>query len=102
MFPVVNARILNPDGPRVRGRTDAHDARPRRLLASGAGLLNDTWGGWDPLLAEVATEFGADLVCPPAGALLPAAQPKSPRTSRKSWARRISSRVSSGRCRQAR
>ena len=35
----------------------------RAACEAGADLLNDTWGGWDPLLAEVAAEFGAALVC---------------------------------------
>ncbi|MGO8851982.1 dihydropteroate synthase, partial [Mycobacterium sp.] len=31
--------------------------------AAGADLINDTWGGIDPALAEVAAEFDAGLVC---------------------------------------
>ena len=37
--------------------------------AAGADLLNDSWGGWDARLAEVAAEFGADVVCSHAGGL---------------------------------
>ncbi len=45
----------------------------RAACESGANLLNDSWGGYDPLLAEVAAEFGAGLVCAHAG-------PQQPRT----------------------
>ena len=31
----------------------------RAVCEAGADLLNDTWCGWDPSLAEVAAEFGA-------------------------------------------
>ena len=43
----------------------------RAVCAAGADLLNDTWSGWDPKLAEVAAEFGAGLVCSHAGGLHP-------------------------------
>jgi dihydropteroate synthase len=43
----------------------------RAVCAAGADLLNDTWSGWDPKLAEVAAEFGAGLVCSHAGGLRP-------------------------------
>ncbi|HEX4256939.1 MAG TPA: dihydropteroate synthase, partial [Streptosporangiaceae bacterium] len=39
----------------------------RAVCAAGADLLNDTWSGWDPKLAEVAAEFDAGLVCSHAG-----------------------------------
>lgn len=42
---------------------------------AGADLLNDTWGGWDPGLAEVAAEFDAGLVCSHAGGLPPRTRP---------------------------
>jgi dihydropteroate synthase len=45
----------------------------REACAAGADLINDSWGGWDPRLAEVAAEFGAGLVCAHAG-------PQQPRT----------------------
>ena len=35
----------------------------KQACAAGADLINDTWGGHDPDLAEVAAEFGAGLVC---------------------------------------
>jgi dihydropteroate synthase len=41
------------------------------VCAAGADLLNDTWSGWDPKLAEVAAEFGVGLVCSHAGGLQP-------------------------------
>ena len=47
----------------------------RVACAAGANLLNDTWGGWDPLLAEVAAESGAALVCSHAGGLPPRTRP---------------------------
>ncbi len=43
----------------------------RAVCVAGADLLNDTWSGWDPKLAEVAAEFGAGLVCSHAGGLQP-------------------------------
>ena len=43
----------------------------RAVCAAGADLLNDTWSGWDPKLAEVAAEFGVGLVCSHAGGLQP-------------------------------
>ena len=33
------------------------------LCAAGADLINDTWGGWDERLPEVAASCGAGLVC---------------------------------------
>jgi dihydropteroate synthase len=47
----------------------------RAACEAGADLLNDTWGGWDPLLTEVAAEFGAGLVCSHAGGLPPRTRP---------------------------
>jgi len=43
----------------------------RAACAAGADLLNDTWSGWDPKLAEVAAEFGVGLVCSHTGGLQP-------------------------------
>jgi dihydropteroate synthase len=43
--------------------------------AAGADMINDTWGGWDPRLAEVAAEVGATLVCSHAGGLPPRTRP---------------------------
>jgi dihydropteroate synthase len=47
----------------------------RAACQAGADLLNDTWGGWDPKLTEVAAEFGAGLVCSHAGGLPPRTRP---------------------------
>jgi len=47
----------------------------REACAAGADLLNDSWGGWDPRLAEVAAEHGAGLVCSHAGGLPPRTRP---------------------------
>jgi len=47
----------------------------RELCAAGADLINDTWGGWDGRLPEVAAEFGAGLVCSHAGGLPPRTRP---------------------------
>ncbi len=47
----------------------------RELLAAGADVLNDTWGGWDEQLPEVAAEYGAGLVCSHAGGLPPRTRP---------------------------
>jgi dihydropteroate synthase len=48
----------------------AHEA-----VAAGADLINDTWGGPDPRLAEVAGATGAGLVCAHAGGLQPRTRP---------------------------
>ncbi len=47
----------------------------REACAAGADLLNDTWGGWDRRLAEVAAESGAGIVCSHAGHLPPRTRP---------------------------
>ncbi|WP_243774879.1 dihydropteroate synthase [Actinomadura barringtoniae] len=47
----------------------------REVAAAGADLLNDTWGGPDPRLAEVAAEHGIGLVCAHAGGLEPRTRP---------------------------
>jgi dihydropteroate synthase len=45
------------------------------VAAAGADLLNDTWGGPDPRLAEVAARYGIGLVCAHAGGLGPRTRP---------------------------
>jgi dihydropteroate synthase len=45
------------------------------VCEAGADLLNDTWGGWDPKVAEVAAEHGAGIVCSHAGGALPRTRP---------------------------
>jgi dihydropteroate synthase len=47
----------------------------RELCSVGADLVNDTWSGFDPQLAEVAAEFGAGLVCSHTGGLPPRTDP---------------------------
>lgn len=47
----------------------------RVLIDAGAHVLNDTWGGPDPRLAEVAAATGAGLVCAHAGGLAPRTRP---------------------------
>jgi dihydropteroate synthase len=42
---------------------------------AGADLLNDTWGGADPQLAQVAARRGIGLVCAHAGGLTPRSRP---------------------------
>ncbi|MBQ1072777.1 dihydropteroate synthase [Micromonospora sp. C31] len=44
-------------------------------VAAGADLLNDTWSGADPALAQVAARTGAGLVCSHAGGLAPRTRP---------------------------
>lgn len=46
--------------------------------AAGADLLNDTWGGVDPRLAEVAAARGIGLVCAHAGVTAPRTRPLRP------------------------
>jgi dihydropteroate synthase len=45
------------------------------VAEAGADLLNDTWGGVDPRLAEVAAAHGIGLVCAHAGGLDPRTRP---------------------------
>jgi dihydropteroate synthase len=47
----------------------------RAACAAGADLINDTWAGADPKLAEVAAEFGAGLVCSHTGGVSPRTDP---------------------------
>jgi len=47
----------------------------REVVAAGADLLNDTWSGADPALAEVAAEGGVGLVCSHVGPLTPRSRP---------------------------
>lgn len=47
----------------------------RLACAEGADLLNDTWAGADPRLAEVAAEFGAGYVCTHTGSASPRTRP---------------------------
>lgn len=47
----------------------------REVVAAGASVLNDTWSGADPRLAEVAAQSGAGLVCSHVGPLAPRSRP---------------------------
>jgi dihydropteroate synthase len=47
----------------------------REVCRAGADLLNDTWAGADPRLAEVAAEFGVGIVCSHTGGLPPRTDP---------------------------
>jgi dihydropteroate synthase len=47
----------------------------RELCSLGADLVNDTWSGADPQVAEVAAEYGAGLVCSHSGGLPPRTDP---------------------------
>jgi len=42
---------------------------------AGADLINDTWAGADPCLAEVAARFGAGIVCSHTGGAAPRTNP---------------------------
>ncbi|MEV4677684.1 dihydropteroate synthase [Actinomadura sp. NPDC049382] len=62
--------------PRVVISVDTWRAEVGEVVArAGADLLNDTWGGPDPRLAEVAAAHGIGLVCAHAGALEPRTRP---------------------------
>jgi dihydropteroate synthase len=50
----------------------------REVCAAGADLLNDAWGGFDPVLAEVAAEHGAALVCTHTNGAAPRTAPHRP------------------------
>ncbi len=47
----------------------------RPACQEGADLLNDSWAGADPQLAEVAAEFGAGYVCTHTGTAAPRTRP---------------------------
>ncbi len=47
----------------------------RQACIAGADLINDTWAGADPLLADVAAEFGVGIVCSHTGGVLPRTDP---------------------------
>jgi dihydropteroate synthase len=47
----------------------------RAACEAGADLLNDTWAGVDPKLAEVAAEFGVGIVCSHTGGAPPRTDP---------------------------
>ncbi|WP_407640521.1 dihydropteroate synthase [Actinokineospora iranica] len=47
----------------------------RAVCAAGADLINDTWAGADPRLAEVAAEYGVGIVCSHTGGAAPRTDP---------------------------
>lgn len=47
----------------------------RLACEAGVDLINDTWAGSDPRLAEVAAAFGAGYVCSHTGGVAPRARP---------------------------
>jgi dihydropteroate synthase len=47
----------------------------RAVCAEGADLINDSWGGFDPALAEVAAAHDVALICTHAGGLTPRTRP---------------------------
>ena len=47
----------------------------RAAALEGADLLNDTWAGADPTLADVAAEFGVGIVCSQTGGAVPRRRP---------------------------
>ncbi|WP_284742482.1 dihydropteroate synthase [Amycolatopsis sp. RTGN1] len=47
----------------------------RLACEAGADLINDTWAGADPRLAEIAAEFGAGYVCTHTGGAAPRTRP---------------------------
>ncbi|GII57220.1 dihydropteroate synthase [Planotetraspora thailandica] len=62
--------------PDVIISVDTWRAEVAKVVAeAGADLLNDTWGGVDPGLAEVAGTYGIGLVCAHAGRVEPRTRP---------------------------
>jgi dihydropteroate synthase len=47
----------------------------RQACRAGADLINDTWGGIDPAMPEIAAEFETGLVCSHTGGLPPRTRP---------------------------
>jgi dihydropteroate synthase len=47
----------------------------REACAAGADLVNDSWGGWDSKLAEVAAEYGVGYICTHVGTQPPRTRP---------------------------
>jgi dihydropteroate synthase len=62
--------------PRLVISVDTWRAGVGRLACEeGADILNDTWAGADPKLAEVAAEFGVGVVCSHTGGAVPRTRP---------------------------
>lgn len=62
--------------PEVAISVDTWRAEVGRLaVAEGADLINDSWAGFDPRLAEVAAAAGAGIVCSHTGGAQPRQRP---------------------------
>ena len=62
--------------PEIAISVDTWRAEVGKVVAeAGADLLNDTWGGVDPQLADVAATYRIGLVCAHAGGLQPRTRP---------------------------
>ncbi|EKU49429.1 MULTISPECIES: dihydropteroate synthase [Brevibacterium] len=70
VVPVVEAVIRRRPDLLISVDTWRHEVA-EAVCAAGAGLLNDTWAGADPLVAEVAARFDVGLVCSHTGGLSP-------------------------------
>lgn len=72
--PVVERLRAEDDGVVIS--VDTYRAEvAREVVARGCDLINDSWGGADPGIVEVAAETGAALVCSHAGGLAPRTDP---------------------------
>ena len=62
--------------PDVVISVDTYRAAVGELVCqAGADLLNDSWGGWEPELAEVAARYDVGLVCTHTGGVPPRTRP---------------------------
>lgn len=70
---VERIRAQHPD---VVISVDTYRAAVGELVCqAGADLLNDSWGGWEPELAEVAARYDVGLVCTHTGGVPPRTRP---------------------------
>ena len=70
---VERVRAQHPD---VVISVDTYRAAVGELVCqAGADLLNDSWGGWEPELAEVAARYDVGLVCTHTGGVPPRTRP---------------------------
>ena len=70
---VERIRAQHPD---VVISVDTYRAAVGELVCqAGADLLNDSWGGWEPELAEVAARHDVGLVCTHTGGVRPRTRP---------------------------
>ena len=74
VVPIVEAvRAAHPDLPISVDTWRAPVAD--QACRAGADLINDTWAGADPALAEVAARYGAGMVCSHTGGAAPRTNP---------------------------